>query len=302
MNAKDLSTALVGFIVAILVTITILVPIVTSGLTVAGDPITLTNDGTDFKEAEPGDVIEYTRTIGSGNVITYNGGVVPFASEWDDLLISDSVYIRKTNVTSSNMGRVYEFNNADPMDPHFIPNPTTSATLTVEFTETTIEISVVSDGVAGDPSSIPYEWAYIPCTPTASEYIFSQIGYESTGYVKYGQEPILCGAYDTGELDTLYYYNNGESYVSNTGMVMSVSNSYTLTEGTTDIYDLSVSCTITDGESSETFTPYRFLIPSEVEGHKDSGVTYTLISIIPIFVVIGLLIGIVTWMISNRRT
>lgn len=291
---------ILGATVSIVIVATLLMPVVNSSMVVLGDPITLTNDGTDFKEAESGDVIEYTRTIGSGNVITYNGEVVPFASEWDDLLISDSVYIRKTNITSSNMGRVYEFNNANPMNPYFIPNPTTSATLTLEFTETTIEMVVVSDGVTGTPSSVPYEWAYIPCTPAASEYIFSQIGYESTGYVKYGQEPILCGAYETGELDTLYYYNNGESYVSSTGMVMSVSNSYTLTEGTTDIYDLAVSCTITDGGSSETFTPYRFLIPSEVEGHKDSGAVYSIVSTLPIMVIVAILLGCVAILFRSR--
>lgn len=303
MNVKELSTMIVSIIVALMLTVSVLVPIVTSGLTVSGDSVTYENGGASFKEAKSGDVVVYTHFLGGGFSTTLNGVEASTSAQYNDLILSDGVYIRKTGESGANSGIAYSFSSDDPTFPNYIAEPTTTdVVVTVTFSSNTITVVASGNGNPDLTISAPYTWAYVPCPESDSEFVFTQVEGNSSPYVKNGEVPILCGAYTTGDLDTLYYYYDGEKYVSMDGATLDVNLSYSLAESTTDIYRLSVSCEVTLDDTTETFVPYRALVPMVVEGHKDSGAVYTLVEIIPILTVMGILIGVASWVLINRRT
>jgi hypothetical protein len=57
---------------------------------------------------------------------------------------------------------------------------------------------------------------------------------------------------------------------------------------------------MSDGADTETFTPYRILVPYEISGHATSGSMYDMLGVIPLLVTIGLILGVVG-VIASRR-
>lgn len=104
---------------------------------------------------------------------------------------------------------------------------------------------------------------------------------------------IAGGAYTTGALDTSYFAEGATVYVGNSSYT--ASGTATTTASTTYI-DLiegsSYTITVTDGEDSETFTPYTVYVPQKVMVHTQAQQgLIDLYGVIPIFVIIGILLA-----------
>lgn len=114
------------------------------------------------------------------------------------------------------------------------------------------------------------------------------------------KDVVYCGYYDTGTLDTGYYtYYDGR--LVTTKYDGELTRSVTTVDGTTDIVNVSNTVvTVTDGSTTEEFTPYRCLVKEVAEGHKDSGPMYALMGALPIVVVAGLVMAGIYVFISRK--
>lgn len=302
MEPKRIIELTVGIVVALVVFSAILMPVISNAQTNNGDPITLTNDSpVVLREVKPGDVLIGTRSTVDGvtdDVWTLNGetvvGPTGGADRWNVGIMSDGLYVQINAPANSAMGIRYSMTTATPTVV-YMSGGSGSATHSFTFGEDTI--SVVAS--TADPVEVPYTWAYVMCPYGEGEYCAPIAG--GVGIVKDPNQVILCGAYTSGDLDTMYYYKDGQTYVSNTDYTMTADITTAVHEGTTDIYDATVSVAMTDGTNTETFTPYRILVPYEVTGHADSGAIYDMLGVIPILIIAGLIVGIVGVAISRRE-
>lgn len=114
-----------------------------------------------------------------------------------------------------------------------------------------------------------------------------------TYYVNSLSQVIAGGAYTTGDLDTSYFAEGSTVYVGNssyTGSGTAVTAKYK------DYIDVitgsSYAITITDGEDSETFTPYTVFVPLTVIAHtSEQNGMIALYGAIPVIVIVGLLVA-----------
>lgn len=295
MDPKHLTAVVVSAILGVILLVTVVAPIVTEGQSSVGPAVTLTNDSTFvLKEADSGDVLKNVRTTVDEtrtDAWTFNNTAIVGPSSggtnWTVGIMSDSVYLTINAPDNASAGSWLYMDGSGSY--HYF------GSVTVTFTDTEIQIDTGSDATS---ANVDYTWAYVICPYEEGEYIAPALG--GTGYVSKATDVLLCGFYSTGELDTMYYYHNGQNYVSTDGYSMVTNVDLTLHEGTTDIYDATVSVTVADGTDSETFTPYRIFVPYEVTGHAASGSLYSMLGIIPIVVAIGIVLGVVSMAIVNR--
>lgn len=291
MNVKDLSTYLVGIVVAILVVTTMLVPIIGSLLPNAGTLISVSNQNFDsyYKEVDDGDVLVLTDTSASFNgeaisTFTYRGG---FYSDLAYLYLNGSVQNDMIGFIVDNTGIGNKF------------NLTSGRTWTITYTENSI--SVVGTAPDLDPlewSKDGFEWILSISDDSNADYFTIEDLRYSTAYVSDPDSQIIySGYYDTGDNDTFLSYRDGK-IVQNVDGTYDVSIEFdtTLKDDTTDIYDVKVEITVGD----ESFVPFIVLVPEIIYGHADTGVLRTLLTIIPIFAVIGIIVGSVY--LFGRRT
>jgi len=301
MDPKHLTAVLVSAILGVILLVTVVAPIVSDGQTTTGDPITLTNDSpVVLREVEPGDVLIVTRSTVDGvtdDVWTLNGepvvGPTGGADRWNVGIMSDGVYLQVNAPANSAIGVRYDMTATTP-NATYLSGGGGSASYTFTFNEDTI---VLTSG-GNTLGTYSYTWAYVMCPYGEGEYCAPIAG--GVGIVKDPNQVILCGAYTSGDLDTMYYYKDGQTYVSNTDYTMTANITTAVHTGTTDIYDATVSVDMTDGTNTETFTPYRILVPYEVTGHATSGSLYSMLGVIPIVVAIGIVLGVVSMAIVNR--
>ena len=123
-----------------------------------------------------------------------------------------------------------------------------------------------------------------------------------TYYVNDLSQVIAGGAYTTGDLDTSYFAEGSTVYVGNASYTASAT-ATTADFGYTDaIKGSSYAVTVTDGESSETFTPYTVFVPLKITVHTaNDDSLIELFEIIPVLVTIGLIIGLLGAVISRRE-
>jgi hypothetical protein len=289
--------------VGVLVFASLLVPIVSEGMTTAGDPVTYTNPTfAVYKEVEAGDVLKCTSTFVDNtrtNVWTLNDQVVnPVTGSyaWNPGVLSDGLYVGVFGADNNSLANYYVI--ADSTHTQRYLSASTSTTTNVEYTLTfgNGTVSVIKD-TSEEIVTAPYTWAYCICPLADGEYCSAVA--DGTGYVYANSDVTMCGAYTSGELDTTYYYHNGVNYTGS-DFEMETTISKTLVNGTTDVYTASVSVSMTDGDTTETFVPYRVLVPYEVTGHATSGAVYDMLGIIPLLVIVGLIMGIVGVVVTRR--
>ena len=110
-------------------------------------------------------------------------------------------------------------------------------------------------------------------------------------YVNDLSEVIAGGAYTTGDLDTSYFAEGTTVYVGNSSYTAS-GTATTVKEYTDAIKGSSYSITVTDGEDSETFTPYTVFVPLKVIAHtNEQNAQIALYGAIPILVIVSLLMA-----------
>lgn len=304
MDNKILAT-IIAIFVGITLVGSVLMPTVIDASEVLGDPVTYTNEngGTGFREAKAGDVLSITREVGAPtDLVMLNGETVTRPNSWDNLIMSDGIYSRTSPTSYDTIFRYYDINSENPIGTIYVNMPGGSTTYTYTFTFSGSEI-VMSDSVDGGAPTvrrnIEYSWAYIPCPDSEKAYNFVSVdGASSTIYVKNGTIPILCGAYETGDVDGIYWLYDGETFFSTADYEIEPTFTYSLADGTTDIYTLGV--TVDVEPSAESFVPYKVLVPTVVDGHKDSGAAYSIVSVLPVMVIVGILAGVVAVLFRSR--
>lgn len=286
----------VGLTVGVLLMVGLVSPVVADGQATAGNEITLKNESPIvLREIENGDVLECVRTVTDGvatDAWTLNGepvvGPTGSADTWNVGLISDGIYLSVNAAGNAAVGGWVAMDVATPSGTNYLAGGTNGSHYGIVARDGTITIY---SGYGGEsPYTIVtknYTWGYVVCPYGEGEYCAPIAG--GVGLVKNPDQVILCGAYTSGELDTMYYYKGGQTYVSNTAYTMTANITTAIHTGTTDIYDATVSVAMTDGTNTETFTPYRILVPYEVTGHATSGANYALLGAIPIVAFIALI-------------
>lgn len=280
----NILTLVITLAVGIILAGSLLGPVISDAQNTIGPEITMTNESSFvLKEADSGDVLKNVRTTVDEtrtDTWTFNNTAIVGPSSggtnWTVGIMSDSVYMQINAADNASAGSWLYMDGTETY--HYF------GSITVTFTDTEIQIDT---GTASTSANVGYTWAYVICPYDEGEYIAPSLG--GTGYVSKATDVLLCGFYSTGELDTMYYYHNGQNYVSTEGYSMVTNVDLTLHEGTTDIYDATVSATVTDGTDSETFTPFRIFVPYEVTGHEAGGASYTLLGAIPIIVIVAIL-------------
>lgn len=273
----------------------VLMPVIDDAQNDLGNPITLTNTSPIvLREAHEGDVLKVVRTVTDGTAAdtwTLNGdvclGPTGSADTWNVGIMSDGLYL---SINSPGNGAVGSWLSI-PNNGNLSNLSGVSGGVAQSYQITFNADTMVLENVTATPTTIatvPYTWAYVLCPYGQGEYCAAMPN--GAGLVKDPNQIILSGLYYTGELDTTYCYNK-VAFVGKTDYSMTANITTALHEGTTDIYDANVTVTITDGTDSETFTPYRILVPYEVSGHATAGAAYSLLGALPIIVIIGLVLA-----------
>lgn len=265
----------------------LLAPTVGAIQTNVGDEITKINESPIvLREAKENDILTITRTVVDGattDTLRLNGeiatGPTGAADTWNVGVLSDGFYIQINAAANSAVGTYYRMDATTPAINYLSGGGTNGASYGIEFKEGVITI-YGSYGTENQTTitTAPYTWAYVVCPYGEGKYCAPIAG--GVGYVSDAKDVILCGAYASGELDTMYYYKGGTTYLSNTAYIMTVDIQTALTGGTTDIYTATTSVAVSDGTNTETFTPYRVLLPYEVTGHATSGAYYAMFGVI----------------------
>lgn len=292
---------LIGVVMTVLIGViligTVLAPTVEGIQKTAGDEITLTNNSAIvLREMQIGDVLQCTVIDANNDTWTLNGEPITNLSQstvtWNVGIISDGIYLQINSGANSSSGSFYDMALETPTVNYL--NGTTPGT-TYTFTAEEDDIVVVGNSTI----RYPYTWGYVVCTYEDGQYYSAES--TGSGICSSADDLILCGTYTSGELDTAYAYRNGQTYVSNTAYSMSIPYELSLHEGTTDIYDIDVTVTMTDGTNTETFTPYRIYLPYEVTGHEASGAEYTLYGVvIVLFVIVVFMVAVRALMTRER--
>lgn len=312
MEIKPAMVAITAAVVVIVIA-AVLMPVLDDARDTAGDEIVKTNVGTGhtFKEMEPGDVLKCesiysdssrtdTWTLNGETVL--NEGITGLSWDWG--LITDVYYMQinsqsnaavgggRTITADSGVGSNYS--GADATHPTRIYSWTMNDDKTITYKY---------DDTVNTPSTVTYNstWAYVLATLDEGAYMSAQVTTNSY-YAKYdAKDIILAGAYTTGELDTGYYYGkDGILTILNTDYTGTINFTQTKSSGTTDIYDTLLTVSVTDGNDTESFSPYRALVPYQVSGHESSGAAYDLYGAIPVIVIAALILGVVGVILTRR--
>lgn len=272
----------------------LLIPSIEAIQTNVGDEITITNNSPIvLREAHEGDVLKVVRSVSDGTTTdtwTLNGevclGPTGSADTWNVGVMSDGIYFSINSPSNGSIGSWIDIPNNGTLTNISGVIGGVAQSYQITFNADTM----VLENVTSTPTTVatsPYSWAYVLCPFGEGEYCAAMPN--GAGVVKDPNQIILSGLYYTGDLDTTYCYNK-VAFVGNTDYSMTANITTALHEGTTDIYDANVTVTITDGTNSETFTPYRILVPYEVTGHETSGMYYVMFGVISILGIVALVV------------
>lgn len=287
---------IVGVVVSILAVGFILVPIVSDSQQTIGDRVTFTNETeVVLRAAEPGDVLLLTSTYGTDSrtdVWTLNGDTISGLSssvEWDVGVMSDGYYLAIFSTDNASAGMYVDMDDSAATEGSYVAGASennTPITYKVTFGDSTVTTDYTIGG-STTTETYGYTWGYVICPLSDGEYCAAVAG--GSAIVSNADDVILCGIYTSGSNDTPYYYYDGVGHVANSSYTINVDVAETLHNGTTDVYDATVSVDI----SGETFTPYRILVPYEVTGHE-VGASYNILAVVPVIVLIAILMMVVT--------
>lgn len=284
--------------ILIIVLATFAMPAFSDAQTNLGDEVTLHNESaTVLREIRDGDVLKCVRTVDGSvttDVWTLNDEVINGLSastlSWGVGLVSDAIYMQVNAPSSSSSGSYWTMDSSTPNKQYF---GATSTTRTAEFVVESGTITFKDNEVV--KLTRDYTWGYVICNKSDGTYCASVAG--GTGMAKTADDAILCGAYTSGNNKTMYWYKDGELYLSNSDYTGQVNKTIATHNGTTDILDVTVSVDV--GE--ESFTPYRIIMPYEVTGHASSGAVYSILGIIPLIIVAAIVIGVAGAILMRSR-
>lgn len=289
MNNK-LIMSVVGIAICVILVGSVLAPVIDDAQKNAGEIVTYSNV-MDSKNKYHYDYVDELTLIASDLVsgrsystYTVNGQNIPVIDDYMLAVLTDTVSIQ--------IGNSGQFAINIATDPYTSTvDPTGNSTLTFTAKNGNWKL----DGSAGTIYEGSYSW--VVSFVDGGSYI-ARNG-NPTNFYNSGNPAdfiLYSGMYTTGELDTFYAYGNGAvscGVADYTGTVKF--NNNVKVDGTTDVYRIgSVNVTISDGDTSETFTPYRSLVKETIIGHEDKGAAYSLYGAIPLIVIAGLIVSAIT--------
>lgn len=311
MNVNKIVMGAIGIMVAVVMIGGAFLPAVNGALHIS-EPITEYNIGTKqtYREVKTGDVFQLVSTYDEvtakkTDVWTLNGETVVNSSSdtfsWNVGIISDSFWINILSSGNASSASWYAI-KSDGITPTYVGASSSQPNVTWRITvgSDTISWTYNGEGATTTTAPIPYTWAFVPCSIKDGRYMSSIIADSTIPIVNNIEDIVLCGTYSTGELDTCYYYYKGETYVNISGYTGENTTELTLHNGTYDLYDATIKFAVSNGTTTEEFTPFRALVPYEVNGYSDEGVIHSMISILPIVGVAGLVIAGVYVFISRK--
>lgn len=285
-----------GLTIGVLVLSTVLVPIVGEAQKNAGEIVTYTNP-IDSKNPYHYDYVDSLELVATDhtssrnfNTYTVNGQIITAISDYMLAVLSDDFALQ--------IGPNGEFAPSYATDPFTNPPTITSQnTLTLTFQN---HVWTLTGDVTGEIASGHYDWVV---TYKDDGSFIARNGNPTNFYNSGDMKDFILysGNYTSGEFDTFYAYGGGELSIgvqSYEGSINVINNR--LVDGTTDVYQIGVvNLTITDGESIETFTPYRALVKETIIGHEDKGAAYSIYAVIPVLMIVALMVYAVS-VIRNR--
>lgn len=266
-SIENLSKKFMGLLVGIIIVMVVLIPITSDLQKSVGDEITYNND------------LESTNRYGivKDGEYTYNSEGWYFNGEKISdmvnapLIESDKIYVGGYSGTTLFTFAVYSATSASYRS--------SSTPLTMIISGNTCTISTTSEVLY----SGEFDWMYVKSAD--GPYCFKQGSADA--YANSINDFVYCGIYTTGENNTYYYAIDGQAH-STQYENAELNNGLVLVDGTTDIYKGHNTITI-DGE---TFTPFWWLVKEEINGHEASGTNYTILGVIPVFVLLGIVLAI----------
>lgn len=297
MDSNKWITLTIGFMVGAVI-LASFVPIFVEVQDDAGESITLANDSSIvLREVKAGDILTSERTVITQGA-SYSDKWFLNSEEltnigqtfltWNVGIISDAIYLQiQSGGSSPTAGVYYDMTRVNPASLSIGAGNLEAGQVATWSAEFDNGVVTVTDRL-GNETEYSYTWAYVVCNFEDGEYYSAETG--GAGICKSANDLILCGAYTSGNLDTMYSFVNGVSYVSNDNYTMTVNAPLTKHTGTTDIYDISVNVDMSDGVDTENFTPYRIFLPYEVSGHATKGAMYDIFGLLPLIAGVGLLL------------
>lgn len=295
METSKITTMIISAVVGIVLVLTALVPIVSNAISVAGDEVTYYNDKYyTFREVMDGDELVITRTTVDGVVsstLTLNGDEIPITRTYTPIVMSDGILINVYPNSNTSTISYYSVRDNPTADSKFFGNMQ-NGTITIAYDDNIITITMDKGDNNPIELIVACDWAYFACPPSDAAYIASAVS--DGAFVKKSSDVVICGHTDSPT--TMIWKNfDDEIHTSTTGISADLTYEYQLVEGTTDIYRVNVDVELTQDGVTTTDDAGIILVPYKVVGHEDSGVVITLLSVLPIFAVIGLLASIVVF-------
>lgn len=122
------------------------------------------------------------------------------------------------------------------------------------------------------------------------DYLATYLDGTNTFYVNTLDQVVSGGAYTSGELDTSYFAEGETITVGNSSYTGTATLDDVAVDGYLNLYSgTTQTITITDGTSTETFTPYTAYVPETVTAISEQNNTYiSLMGVIPVLMIVGL--------------
>lgn len=280
MDLSKAAYSVIGLVIAVLIVATVAAPIISEAQS-QSEPVTLYNDSEMyFRAADVGDVVVGQRVVTSSgytDVWTLNGVVLPtdgMSRNWPVVIYSDGYYVKASN-SSSDMGTFFPMDNRQGQVVLSTPTEGTYK-ITLTFGGESIDIVVAASGQSDKTYTHAYTWAYVPTNKDDGTYYASLVGNTTPIYANSANDLILCGSYQSGSNQGMYYAINGQLTTTYDG-TSSISVESTAHPGVTGIIDIS-SIEVSMGD--ESFTPYELLAPYAVHGYATSGGNMSLLGVV----------------------
>lgn len=279
-----MKTNILGLVITLVVGIilagSLLVPVLDDAKKDLGNPITLTNESQQYMSLSNGDV----EISLADNVLTVNGETYTFVTTDRIIFACDSfvAYYNGSNAYGSYLNMQSGIRNITAFE--------------ASVTDGLLNASVTYEGVV-DPETVtdrPVAFSFY--IDPDGDYSYFSPQYVQP-YVKSIKDLYAFGAYYTGDNDTYYWYYNGVAGGYSEDYTYGMTATISLADNTTDLFKAS---DIVYSVGDETFTPFSMIVAKEVAGHATAGATYSLLSTIPILVIVSLVLAAVG-MIYVRR-
>lgn len=291
MNIKDISTMIMGFIVATLVVVTILTPIVSVAI----------EDQHIYYNNSNG---QYSSIVGEDNLVlsfSYDEELKPIYTVNGDPVTLDGASVLTSDLTMFRWVSASQINNYL----RYVNNGTYTNEINILSFNAVIDngqitITYVKSDSSTKSVTIPYAWGFY-ATNTGD---YRAMWTPFTVYFKDTTEIYSVGTFGSNN----FYSSKGTDIFCLNVDSATIGYDYQLANGVIDVYTFNqtntsggMTVTLDRGGELSTYYPRMAIVPAEVIGDKStfSDSLDTLLSIIPIFAVLGIVIGII---VLYRRT